>query len=95
MSYDPQKAASDPSNSPDHFDSLTDEQKAQLRKWIIDKMTLRIKDRTSYGLKHLFEASAGGFYVTNGQFKGAMLAAGYEPIDATELNWRFVSLDDY
>ncbi len=27
--------------------------------------------------------------MTNGEFKGAMLAAGYEPVDRTELNWKF------
>ena len=43
--------------------------------------------RTSYGIKHDFERE--GFYLTNGQFKGAMLAAGYDPEKANELNWTF------
>lgn len=43
---------------------------------------------TSYGLKHLFHSST-DIYVTNDQFKGAMLAAGYEPVDAQVLNWRY------
>ncbi|MDP9476457.1 MAG: hypothetical protein M3R38_12375 [Actinomycetota bacterium] len=42
----------------------------------------------SYTMKHDFE-TAGGFYVTNGQFKGAMLAAGYQPAKRGEQNWRF------
>lgn len=31
----------------------------------------------------------GGFYVTNGAFKGAMLAAGYKPVKRGEQNWQF------
>jgi hypothetical protein len=62
-------------------------------------------DHTSYGLKHVFEGDNAlgtpmrrrgprvrlrtGFYVDNGQFKGAMLAAGYEPEDRSAMNWLF------
>ncbi|MFR0500044.1 hypothetical protein ACLUYL_07480 [Limosilactobacillus reuteri subsp. suis] len=39
-------------------------------------------------MKHLFEdEESGGFYVYNGQFKGAMLIAGFIPKAADELNW--------
>lgn len=46
---------------------------------------------TSYTLKHWFEDSKKGFYITNGQFKGAMLAIGHQPTENTRsrLNWRF------
>jgi len=44
---------------------------------------------TSYGLKHIFEHSDSGFYITNGQFKGAMMARGFLPVNKRELNWRF------
>jgi hypothetical protein len=48
---------------------------------------------SSYGMKHRFEGSAGNshahLYMTNGEFKGAMLAAGYEPVDREALNWMF------
>ena len=44
---------------------------------------------SSYGLKHVFEESTGGFYVTNGQFKGAMQRAGFEPTDPKRQNWLF------
>jgi len=40
-------------------------------------------------LKHRCENAAGGFYISNGQFKGAMLAAGYVPIDSSDRNWHF------
>lgn len=43
---------------------------------------------TSYGLKHLFEnETLSSFYVSNGQFKGAMLIAGFLPVTAETLNW--------
>ena len=52
---------------------------------------------TSYGLKHVFgrryrKVLSGTFessYVTNGQFKGAMLKAGFDVKDKTQLNWHF------
>jgi hypothetical protein len=48
------------------------------------------KPHTSYGLKHHFEdREEGGFYLTNKQFKGAMLACGYKPIDENAINWSF------
>lgn len=47
------------------------------------------KNYTSYGLKHIFEKSECGFYITNGMFKGAMLQAGFDPVDKQDLNWVF------
>ena len=44
---------------------------------------------TSYGLKHFFEASRDGFYITNGMFKGAMLQAGFFTGDKSLKNWHF------
>ena len=43
---------------------------------------------TSYGIKHDFEFAT-RLYVSNGQFKGAMLTAGYVPVNPGEQNWRF------
>jgi len=63
--------------------------KRALLNWIHNGMEARSLRRcTSYALKHLFE-NATGVYVTNGVFKGAMLAAGFEPKDSSEQNWRF------
>jgi hypothetical protein len=65
----------------------------RLREWIA--MTFaparRANPLTSYAWKHRFEGSEKGFYVTNDQFKAAMLAAGYKPTKGTadDLNWRF------
>ncbi len=46
------------------------------------------KGRTSYGLKHVLERDT-GIYLTNNEFKDAMLLTGYFPVDAAELNWRY------
>lgn len=46
------------------------------------------KYRTSYGLKHIMSKMT-GVYVTNNQFKDAMIIEGFYPVDETELNWRY------
>ena len=43
---------------------------------------------SSYGLKHIFQDDT-RIYVTNVEFKVAMLKSGYSPYDEKELNWRF------
>jgi len=58
--------------------------------WIHNNMNgVWLWDLTSYGMKHRFEAAT-KTYVTNGVFKGAMLAAGFEPKDPREQNWAFI-----
>jgi hypothetical protein len=75
-------------NSPAGFLRLSEAEQDCLLGWI----ALAIRPAatrgrlSSYGLKHAFEA-LGGFYVTNGEFKGAMCAAGYTALDERELNW--------
>ena len=51
-----------------------------------DKKILR--GHTSYGMKHLMEHDL-GLYLTNNEFKDAMLLSGYKPVDPNELNWRY------
>lgn len=46
-------------------------------------------NHTSYGLKHIFEYSENGFYILNGQLKGAMILTGFEVKDTNVLNWNF------
>lgn len=46
------------------------------------------KAHTSYGLKHILERHD-NTYLTNGQFKAAMLLAGFSCEDTNELNWHF------
>ncbi len=78
-------------DSPAEFSELSADERRAVLEWIAEHISPRKtpNPRTSYGIKHSFESSAGGFYVSNGSFKGAMLAAGYEPVCPEERNWRF------
>lgn len=79
-------------NAADQFKRLPDNEKTTLVAWMINVFQPAAKvcrQHTSYGLKHYFEHSPLGFYVTNGEFKGAMLIAGFEPWNADEMNWRY------
>lgn len=79
-------------NDPNDFDNLSDEQKEILVKWIphnLGRADRVYKKASSYYLKELFEKSPQGFYISNGQFKGAMLAAEYRVFDKKALNWHF------
>ena len=75
------------------YNKLSEEKKRILKEWIernfIPREKTYLDDWTSYGLKHIFEKSPEGFYVSNDQFKWAMLECGYEPQDPTVLNWKF------
>lgn len=75
------------------YERLTLLDKLLLNAWIMNNIQPhRIKSfsgPTSYRLKHQFEEAPGGFYVSNGQMKGAMLAAGFTPRDTNEVNWTF------
>ena len=71
--------------------TLPDSEIAQISEWV--KKNIRAADRnysgyTSYGLKHELERDT-GIYLTNDQFKHAMLLAGFEPNDPDALNWDF------
>ena len=44
--------------------------------------------RSSYGMKHLLDSDIKQ-YLTNNQFKDAMLLSGYHPADPNELNWHY------
>ncbi|WP_430534425.1 hypothetical protein [Listeria rocourtiae] len=78
----------------DAFLELTPYQQLTLVAWCDDNLQ-KIKSinrkHTSYGLKHRFEYSSGGFYVTNGAFKKAMLEAGFDyiPGRSASKNWCF------
>ena len=47
-----------------------------------------LQGHTSYGMKHLLEHDT-GIYLTNNEFKDAMMLAGYSPVSPNELNWRY------
>lgn len=82
-----------PENRPEDYDRLTDRQKKILSLWIKDCLephrvqSFNDLSLNSYALKHEFEASGSGFYITNGSLKGAMLRHGFYPKDERHLNW--------
>jgi len=43
---------------------------------------------TSYGLKHVLQGDT-GIYLTNNQFKDAMMISGYKTDNPNRLNWYF------
>lgn len=84
------KTSNPPLNSVDQaerFKELSPDEQAVVLAWIrfVMKRAKTPSRISSYGLKHFCERET-GFYITNGAMKGAMLAAGYEPIDETEQN---------
>lgn len=79
-------------NCSDEFWELTQEDQERAIMWIKENIQPRKtpnERHTSYGIKHLFEHVVGGFYMTNGEFKGAMSAAGFEPVLKGDLNWSY------
>ncbi len=77
-------------NHPSDFETLSHAEQNALRYWIRHAICYSRAvntSRDSYGLKHDFEAE--GFYITNGQFKGAMLLEGFVPKNIHMLNWNF------
>ncbi|MEJ1326479.1 hypothetical protein QY881_08775 [Latilactobacillus sakei] len=80
------------SNHPKMFNELLQDEQVVLVNWILTTLT-RAKtinrNDSSYGLKHYFENSPLGFYVSNGAMKGALLIAGFETRKIEDLNWYF------
>ncbi|RDW15957.1 hypothetical protein [Oceanobacillus chungangensis] len=82
-------------NNPKEYERLMLLEKFMLEVWIQkclapnQTINYNYQSPSSYGLKHRFESSKYGFYITNGQFKGAMLAADFKPKDSRQLNWTF------
>ena len=71
-------------------DRPKEEQETALR-WILENIKPRktvLRERTSYGIKHILQRDC-NLYLTNNQFKDAMLLSGYEPTDPNELNWHY------
>jgi len=78
-------------NDPLDFLRLPEDERQALLDWI--EYTFDPDDAvypgSSYGLKHLYEREMGN-YVTNGQFKGAMIQYGYDPVDSREINCHYL-----
>ena len=68
---------------PAEFKKLSAQECESLLNWIRARLVVAktVYRTSSYGLKHQFEEAPDGFYVTNGAFKGAMIAAGFRPTD--------------
>ncbi len=47
-----------------------------------------LRCRTSYGIKHILQHDT-GIYLTNNEFKDAMMMCGYHPANAKRLNWNY------
>lgn len=81
-------------NQPEEFKKLSEEEQIAVCDWI-HKNLVKIKSvnsrHSSYGLKHFFEndKANGGFYVTNGAFKGAMRECGFTEFDVHLVNWYY------
>lgn len=78
---------------PGEYMNLTPKQRGIIQDWIkreVEPYKIKtFRGVSSYALKHVFEESEGGFYITNGQFKGSLDAAGYEPKDRNVKNWEY------
>ena len=78
--------------SEDNFEKLNTKDKNELLKWIKENFipikSTNYKCGTSYGLKHLIQYQE-GLYVTNEQFKEAMLLCGFKPGNSYHRNWCF------
>lgn len=78
--------------SEDNFEKLNTKDKNKLLKWIKENFipikSTNYKCGTSYGLKHLIQYQE-GLYVTNEQFKKAMLLCGFKPGNPYNRNWNF------
>ena len=70
-----------------------EEFESQVSRWIdmyITPAKRTNNKESSYSLKHKVENWAtGGLYITNNQFKDAMMIKGYMPVDENEINWRY------
>ena len=76
---------------PEDFHRLPHDRQAYLLGWIKQHMIEQKqwnRKESSIEMKHRYEDET-GYYVTNGQFKGAMLVAGFQPENEKKQNWRF------
>ena len=70
---------------------LPEQERETVLAWIRQNLAFKSGNEvhsTSYGMKHILESDT-HIYLTNNQFKDAMLACGFEPVKANKLNWTF------
>jgi hypothetical protein len=71
---------------------LTDNEKKALDNWIMLNILPQKppdKNYTSYALNFFFEQTPDGFFITNKQFKEAMVRCNFLPVNKNKLNWEF------
>ena len=79
---------------PKTFDELSIERQEHVLNWIAANL-IQIKSfnylHSSYGLKHMYQSvfSPEDRYLTNGEFRGAMLKAGFKKSVAADGKWYF------
>ena len=72
-----------------HFDELSEAEQEKVLAWIqanVQPMKTPLNGHTSYGMKHTLQHRT-NIYVTNNQFKEAMLLCGFYPVRVDEINW--------
>lgn len=72
-----------------HFSDLSEAEQEKALAWIranIFPQVNALEQRTSYGMKHTLESRT-HIYMTNNQFKEAMLLCGFYPVETDALNW--------
>lgn len=73
---------------------MTKQEEKILLDWISNFKPIKTFNlkHTSYELKHIFERTEQGFYITNDEFKDAMLKAGFKVKDKSAVNWVLIFL---
>ncbi|MDR3544110.1 MAG: hypothetical protein P4L69_24635 [Desulfosporosinus sp.] len=75
-------------DNPRIYDELPQEVKVTLDRWIAVSIVPSKKERSSYGIKTDFHRET-GIYVYAGVINGALLKAGYQPVNPKDTNWNF------
>ncbi len=74
-----------------HFSDLPKAKQEQVLSWIeanIFPIKTPLMKRSSKGMKHILHSKT-GIYLSNNQFKEAMLMCGFEPVDPSQWSWHF------
>ena len=77
-------------NAADRFYDMPEDEQQRLYAWVLENVAPRrvTQPRNSYWLKHLAEKGIGS-YVSNGEMKGAMRKAEFEPVWDNGINAGF------
>lgn len=69
----------------------SEEEQSKVYDWICENIiegNRKNSKHTSYGMKHILQRNT-GIYLTNNEFKDAMLHMGFLPTDPDKLNWTY------